>query len=261
MDNTTLLVSSCDAYWPCWDPFCHGLNKYWVNHFPVRFVTNFKPAPLGETILVGADRGWSDNLVFALEQVTTPYIIYAQEDYWINRPVDSSELQKYASFLAREEADYIRLYPSPPPDRPFAHDPRLGIINADAQYRASLQMSFWRKSVLRALLVTGETAWQFEVQGSQRSRRYGDRFLSVNAKRNGVSYVFTAVERGEWTRRARKYAKVEALSVNWKGLPRKPFFRYLKHHCIEFLYERKEHLKKRYQALVARQRRPKGQLQ
>lgn len=219
--NCPLLVSSCDPYWPCWDPFFHGLNKYWPQHPPVRMIANHRRPPQGEPILVGDDQGWAQNLRFALEQIPEEIILYGQEDYWLKQPVDHGMLQDYFALMVNGRADYIRLCPSPPPDRVFPDDPRLGIIAPTAEYRTSLQLAFWRKKVLLDLLLPNESAWQFEARSTARSAQYQDRFLCVAKRRFGVDYVFTAVINGRWIKEAYQYAKDEAISVAFDQLPPK----------------------------------------
>jgi hypothetical protein len=254
MKSVTLVVSSFDGFSACWSPFLHGLRKYWPEHPPVCFITNFKEVPYGRTITVGADKGWSANLLYALERVDTPYVIYAQEDYWLKEPVKVTNLHDYVAFLEQGAADYLRLYPAPPPDHDFPGDYRLGIIAPQAAYRASSQLAFWRKSVLQELLDPEESGWTFEVNGSLRSSRYGDRFLSVKSLRDGVNYVFTAVVQGEWIREAYEYARKEGIYVDFDALPKKPLLKYCKDHVRSFLYGRKRSLKKTLRKLVPQPR-------
>ena len=94
-DGLVLLVSSYDGFAVCWAPFCHGLEKYWPDHPPVFFITNTLEPPCGRAIQVGADRGWAGNLEYALSQIESDYILYSQEDYWIQKPVDSNLIEDY----------------------------------------------------------------------------------------------------------------------------------------------------------------------
>lgn len=237
MNSAAILVSSFDRYEPCWSPFCHGLQKYWPEHFqPLYFITNEKSPPCGEALQLGADRGWTDNLRAALERVPHEYILYAQEDYWIDRPVNDAAVRDYLAIMQTGQADYIRLMPVPPPTREFGGDARLGVLDADAEYRTSLQMALWRKSALLALLKSGESPWQFEVQGSQRSHEAGDRFLCVRKRRDGISYVFTAIVDGEWSPLAFEYARCEGIEVRFGDLPCKPFGKLVRDRVHKILY-------------------------
>lgn len=241
-----LLVSSFDAYSACWAPFCHGVQKYWPECAEsLIFITNQKTSPCGTAVQTGADRGWAANLKFALSQIDAPYLLYAQEDYWINKRVNHQNILDYLALIDDDKADCIRLYPAPGPGLPCKFDDRLGIQADNAEYRASLQMAIWRKSVLEDLLIEGESPWRFEAEGSVRSRRYGARFLCVNKRRYGVEYVFTAIIQGEWTKQAREYAASEGITVDWDTLPKKPWQKRAKYRVKARLYRAAKRWRKR----------------
>jgi hypothetical protein len=238
MSQVAFLVSSFDRHEACWEPFCHGLKKYWPEHFqPLYFITNEKDPPCGEAIKVGTDKGWGENLRLALELIPQEFILYSHEDYWIEERVDAEAILQYLQLLESDQADYIRLYPAPPPSQVFPGDERLGILSAEAEYRTSLQMALWRKSTLQALLKTGESPWQFEIAGNIRSREYGERFLCIRKRSFGVHYVFTAIVDGEWSPLAFEYAKREGIEVRFSDLPLKPLARRLKDRTRRLLYE------------------------
>jgi hypothetical protein len=226
--DTSLLISSFDGYSDCWLPVCHGIRKYWSNcPYPVYLMTNTKPFkyPGVQTLTLGPDRGWSRQMLAALEQVVTRYVLYLQEDYWISDYVDTSRIVQYGNLMEREGLHYLRLLSKPEPDRDFPGDPRLGVIDsARGSYRTSVQMTLWRREVLLELLEPSETAWQFEINGTERSRRYGDKFLSTKRYRDddyywGIRYLCSAVNAGRWFRAARTYARREGLSVDFTNLP------------------------------------------
>lgn len=251
INPTSILVSSFDRYSVCWEPFCHGLTKYWPDHFqPLYFITNEKDPPCGKAIKVGQDRGWAANLLYALEQIESPYILYAQEDYWLNALVNSPVISDYVQWLDADIADYIRLYPAPPPTLAFAGDDRLGVLEPHAEYRTSLQMALWRKSVLQALLRPGETPWQFEVQGSQRSQVYAERFLCVQKRQHGIQYLFTAIVDGEWSPKAFEYAEQEEVDIDFENLPAKPASKLLGSRVRRFLYPYVKKIRKTLERLV-----------
>jgi hypothetical protein len=223
----SVLVSSFDGLSDCWAPFCHGFAKYWPDcAYPAYLIANTKDFEHeGITVIrVGEDKGWSQNLLAALERIDSTYVLYFQEDYWINERVNSSAIEDYVTIMERDGLHYVRLLSFPKPDRDYAGDERLGVIATQSSYRTALQASIWRKEVLRDLIDPRETPWEFEINGTERSRKYASRFLSVRTRGDdpyyyGIRYVCTAVNRGRWSKAAKLYAEREGLAVNFDNIP------------------------------------------
>jgi len=230
MKHVSFLISSCDGFSDCWRPYYHGLHKYWPDcPYDVFIVTNIKDSGDSsvQAIKVGEDKGWSRNTLQALSEITTPYVIYTHEDFWISKRVQTNAIEEYVALMDKDNADYIRLYPCPEPDYEFGYDKRLGVLADHAAYRTSLQVAIWRKRVFKELIVEAENPWQFEVNGTDRSKKYGSRFLSVkrfwDSDRKpfhyGIDYVCTAINKGKWSKEAKHYALQEGLSIDFSKRP------------------------------------------
>lgn len=223
----TVLISSFDGFKECWPAVCHGFAKYWPDcPFAVRLMTNSLefPHPAAEVLKVSGGKVWGDRMLSAMTQITSPFVMYFQEDYWIREKVDTAKILGYLNLMEREGLDYVRLLANPRPDRPFPRDSRLGVLSDDAGYRTSSQIAFWRSDVLRSLLVPGESVWDFELLGSKRSASYGSTFLSVwnsgdDDYFHGIDYVCTAINNGRWARMAHDYARREGLTLDFSTRP------------------------------------------
>jgi len=224
--HTKIIISSCDAFSDCWGTFLHGIRKYWADcPYETFILTNKKTFSdsIVKALPIGKDRGWACNILKAIDLVGAEYTLYGHEDFWINARVDTSAIQDYVQLLVENKADYIRLYPAPEPDMEFTQDKRLGIISDSSPYRASLQFALWRTSVFKNLIRPDENAWEFENNGTQRSRVFRDRFLSVKRFRDaygrpyhhGIDCVCTAVNKGRWSRDAVKYVLAEKVEVDF----------------------------------------------
>lgn len=227
LPQVSIVVSSYDGLSDCWMPFFHGLGKYWPScPYPIFLITNEKDFVQEQVTVIktGVDLGWSRNLLVALDRIKTPYILYFQEDYWINETVNAAAIADYVVAMERNSFNYVRLLSFPRPDGEFPGDARLGIISDGASYRTSVQASIWRTQVLRDLVDPTESPWQFEINGTERSRKYGGTFLSVMERGSdpyyyGIRYLCTAVNRGRWSREAWKYAEREGISVDFSNFP------------------------------------------
>ena len=223
MTQVAVIINSFDGFSDCWPGLIHGLTKYWPDcPYPIHLVSNFKDCDADDvsTLKVGDLASWSERLLAALSRVHTPYILFLQEDYWLTSPVDTERVEEYVRLMQRDDLSYIRLLAVPPPGRDSPSDPRLGIIARDGEYRTSSQIALWRREVLSELLVPGESVWQFELEGTPRSRRYGDTFLSVKAHGDdpyywGMYYLCTAVNGGRWSRAAKRYAETEGVAMDF----------------------------------------------
>lgn len=227
MLDATVLISSFDAFSDCWGPMGHGLMKYWPDcPYPIRLITEEKafPHPRIKALPVGRDVIWSNRMLRALPSIETPFVLYFQEDYWLNEPVRTARVLEYVDLMKTQGLHYLRLLANPIPDLDFPDDPRLGVLADEAEYRTSCQIALWSRQVLLDLLVPGESVWQFERNGTDRSRKYGRTFLSVKRVAdddyaNGVRYVCTAINSGKWARIAHEYAKAEGLAVDFSRRP------------------------------------------
>ena len=210
----TLLVNSCDKFEDTWGP-CFTLLKaqgaqaldsdgvllvteredYAFDGFDVRATRPF--LRLGESLT------WSQRFIDALDHVETPLVLYMQDDYFVERPLDVDLIND----LARKMIDdpgiaHIGLThigsmgPFAPTD-----DPRLVRIGPRVRYRVSTQAGLWRVPVLRSYVRPDENIWMFEIYGTRRAWRRPETFLTVSRDRpSPFSYVHTGIIKGRWHR-------------------------------------------------------------
>jgi tetratricopeptide (TPR) repeat protein len=153
----------------------------------------------------------------ALSRIPAPYIIYLQEDYLLDKPVDTGRVLSLLNYLQTTQAGCIRLYPCPGPDIPIQDNEEVGIISQNAEYRVSLQAAIWDKKILESLLINGETAWHMEIYGTLRSRMLDMPFYSV--KSAALSYFCTAVVRGKWKKEAIEFCDREGIKIDLSKRP------------------------------------------
>lgn len=161
-----VVVSSCDHFENCWEPFIFGFRKYWPDcPYPVYIISNFKELA-DETvrfIKVGEDRAWATNLRTAVEQIDAEYILYMQEDYWLNAPVDTAFFEQQLRYCDEQRVDHLRL------SQPFMDQYRIDDTHAlspaeKEKYAFALQTIIWRRSTLLEMVVDGWTGWDFEAK-------------------------------------------------------------------------------------------------
>ncbi len=219
--TAAILVSSCDAFFDAWKPFAEFCAKFWrdcpleifllTNHLAI---TSRKIQPLA----VGADRGWSSNLLAALDRVPHPYVLYFQEDYFLTDFVRQEQLANDFAEMIDSGADSLCFRARTGFDQGFRPlNNRFGVVPLDSDGRTRCQVTLWKKSALQSILCAGETAWNFEARGSSRTQTM--QILSYLRRENTpVPYLMSAISRGLWMPDAIALCREHGVRID-------PFFR------------------------------------
>ena len=219
--SVAVLVSSCDAFFDAWRPFSAFFEKFWSDcPFETFLITNHLAAhsPRIRSLVVGKDRGWSSNLLAALEQIAYPYVLYFQEDYFLTAPVARAQLADDLAYLISSGADSLcfRARSQPDPDFKSIND-RFGVVPLASDGRTRCQVTLWKRSALQSILREGETAWNFEARGSARTQEM--QILSYAHRENTpIPYFMSAISRGLWMPDAIALCRAHGITID-------PFFR------------------------------------
>jgi hypothetical protein len=213
--DLAILVNSTDHYADTWVPFFTLFEAYWPG-CPYPIVLNTETLDFeypGLDIRVShtwPDRArprpdWSGSMSRCLVSMDAEVVLYLQDDYFINGPVNVALIERFARLMHVEHRPHIRIRElgSSRYD-PLPEHPELWRIPRRSPYLISLQAGLWRREVLLALLRTGENPWQFERWGTIRARRAGLEFLCPDLERNEwagstiIPYEPTGIVRGRW---------------------------------------------------------------
>ena len=215
-DCISIVVSSCDSFFDAWRPFAFFFRKFWPDcPFTVRLVVNHLElrSEFIHAIRVGDDKGWATNMHAALQQVTTPYVLYFQEDYFLTSAPDEEQLARDFEFALKEDAASLcfRDLSGLEPQLARTAD-RLVSVPRDSTGRTRLQVTLWKREALAHLLRPGETAWDMEARGSQRARDLRLFAYARNADAP-LRYLMSAIVRGLWTREALALCAEHGLAI------------------------------------------------
>ena len=203
--SVAVVVSSCDAFFDVWRPFAFFFRKHWPDcPFPTFLIVNelrIRSASI-QALPVGPDRGWASNMKTALEQLETSHVLYLQEDYFLDRPLRREQLADDLAYAFDHNADAFCLRARTDLERGFQPiNDRFGVVPPDSDGRTRCQTTLWKRASFLAALHDGETAWEMESRGSQRTRDM--LALSYSTRENAsLSYLMSAIVRGLWTREA-----------------------------------------------------------
>ena len=206
-ERCTVLVSSCDAYSDVWKPFFTLLTKNWQMEYPVRLLTETKDFsyPLKDFRVIKAAEGaaastWSARLIYALEQIKTPYVLLLLEDFFLTAPVDEEGLEKCIGWLKEDnDAVCFSFYPTTGNEKAryegFDRRPQTGL------YRFNAQAGLWRTKELESFLDPKEDAWQWENEGNKRSFDIKRDFYSISPDAKPIfayDYMKHGLIGGKW---------------------------------------------------------------
>jgi hypothetical protein len=213
--KVAIVISSCDAFQECWEPFIFSMNKYWVDcPWDVYIVSNFNSINSEKVnfILVGEDKGWASNLKKAISHIDADYIVYLQEDYFLDFKVDSAEIKKHLIYCSENNIDYLRLF-GPFFDEFAIADTPYSISPKSKKYRLCLRNAIWNKKSLDEVLIEGYTGWQFEWDMDKYLKKNNITIKSIVLQsqfypQKGIgSLGDTAVHKGMWTQSGYDYLK------------------------------------------------------
>lgn len=216
LNDICTLVVTCDRYSDIWPAFFGFFDKNWSDcPYPVFLGSNFKSYvhPKVRNLLIGTDISWSESLKRYLEKVQTEYVLTIQEDFLIKEKVDSAAVIKCFEKIRELNGASLQLVPHAYPTKEVEGCPFLREIPRGVPFRCSNQARIWKKDVLKNLLVTGETAWQMEINGSERSNYIEGNFYATRKK--VLSYSGTgAIKQGAWVRYWAKKCLKEGFTVD-----------------------------------------------
>ena len=228
--QVAVLVVSCDKYCALWEPFFTFLDRYWPDcPYPVFLLTNHKQwSHRGVTTLrVGPDVAWSNSLRLAVERMDVPYVLTIQDDFLLEARVSTPAIVRAVNELQERGGAYLRLVPTSVPWWRWMRTPGpvLCISRPHAPYRISNQASVWDSRALLRLLRPGESPWEMEVHGSERSSEDMGTYFSATSPLLRY-HGHGAVIRGKWSRRAARRCRkagvwgpgrpVESILETWR---------------------------------------------
>ena len=228
-----ILVNTSDSFEDCWNPFFTLFDKYWINcKYPIFLNTEFKDYQFKGLNIVSTkvhsktkDRRltWSECLIGALEEINAPLILYFQEDYFIDQPVDSQFIENMVDVMIKNP-DIKKLgLITTDTQGPFKKSDfeKLSKISQKAKYRISTQVGIWRKETLLSYLRAEENGWMFEIFGTWRSRKVKELFLTISRdvftthKASPIHYIHTGIIKGKWHPEIPKIFRENGIEVDF----------------------------------------------
>ena len=211
----SVLVSSSDAYSDLWTPFFTLFWRNWPDcPYPVFLGTNREhfEHPRVRILNAGLDESWSKNLRSFLSRIDSEYVLFLLEDFFFVKRVSTASISEQLNALRSLNGTMLRLFPNPPPHQPVSGYAGIGSVHRLAPFRVSAQAALWKRTDLLALLVDGESPWEFERKGTLRSQNSAGGFYCTY--KPVLPYIHT-VEQGRWFRSAARRFEREDIGCNF----------------------------------------------
>lgn len=189
-------VLTSDKYLPAIRPYLWLFEKYW----PGQEVTivgftapDFELPPFVEFLSLGAfsdypvDR-WSDALIKLLSIIPDEPFALMLEDYWIIKPVYVEAVKmlydycRQFGYVCRLDLTGDRLNSGHAQFYGKVGHLDLLLSDPESQYHMSLMTAIWNKHNLQRVLISGETPWQVELEGTPRLRALREEMIVLGSK-------------------------------------------------------------------------------
>ena len=219
-DKLELLISSCDKYSDLWDLQVKHLNKYWddrkIKSTIVTDCASEKEYPRINIFAAGLDLEMPQRLKYALENVSTEYVLLTLDDYFVIEKISNERINELVGIMDKHSIDYIRLFSVPKEKERYSIYSDLYWIDLNRNYAINLYPGIWRKSFLYDTLKESLNAWEYEVSLTNVAKKGNYRCLMSRGK----DYVFVdVIRKGKLLRKASKYLKKNNLSLNRDIIP------------------------------------------
>lgn len=178
-NKVALIVHACDRYELLFKGFEYFFQKNWDFEIPVNcyFATEELSAEIKNFKNIKSGKGeWSDRLVNLLDQIEEEYVVYFQEDMWINKPVDKTFFVRLFEETLANKWPLVKLNSSnvfkTSPTPTFIEGFNVSKLNnKESGFLMSHQVALWNKNFLRQQLKPGEHPWRNERKGTKRLRK------------------------------------------------------------------------------------------
>jgi hypothetical protein len=214
----TILIGTCDKYSYLWNNFLKLFNKYWDDDIIVDKYFNSETLICKDNKFKTFTPGkipYSDCVKYGLNNITTPYVLWLQDDYFFRRKISKQTFKKYFEYIEKYNIDRLGICNMSKYYTTQKIEDNLYKFKQNSQYTISLQPSIWKTEFFKSCLPNGkkENPWQFEVDGSRRLNKKPHNIYFI--KQDSPWYL-EAVHKGSFTTDYHKIIKQEKLKHNGK---------------------------------------------
>lgn len=167
-NDLTFLIVSYDGYADMWDAFFECKEKYWKD-CPYEFVLSNNIIDYQRknvrVINCGKDAQWSTRTRMGLEAISTKYVCFLLEDFFISEDVDNQKIERAVKAMKDNDINYYKLMSLSKINTPyFDRVNGLRTIPVNLKYGVSLLAAIWdRQHFLSLIGYEDYNPWKFEI--------------------------------------------------------------------------------------------------
>lgn len=167
-----LIIHTCDAYSFCWDGFMKHFQENWDSETSNIFCNEEADIPYTIGQIKTGKSEWSDRLLHILDVVKTKYIFYIQEDMWIKEGI--GDLDNYIKLMEENNLKCIHIAPDCQYYSYSKKTNTFAIFSNNSDYTLNHQPAIWDREFFISNLLSGETPWRNELDGTIRLNERGE---------------------------------------------------------------------------------------
>lgn len=182
--DITLVVSSCDKYEDTWYPYFELIKKYWPEHPQnIALITETKqyqtPGLNITCYNYPEEYTWSQRLYYTLERISTKYIVFSLEDFFLLDYVKQDRIDECLGWMeANPQIAVCRLCPSDVEELvPTEQYKDFYLAGDNVPFRLETQVALWNRETLMSFIDLAEDPWAFEGLGTERIKGTNKLFL------------------------------------------------------------------------------------
>lgn len=186
--DIAVLVHSCDRYELLYRGFAFFFNRYWDRPARCRyyFATEEKAVSIPGFENIRSGKGaWADRLAALLQNIPETYVLYFQEDMWLNKPTDAAFFNALFERAEGEHWQQVKLHSSEVYKTIATGTVIEGFAVAQldnqlSDFLMSHQVTLWNKHFLLAQLHRNEHPWRNERKGTARLKKLDPQILQID---------------------------------------------------------------------------------
>jgi hypothetical protein len=183
MKDVAVVIHTFDKYDFLWEGWYYYFTKYWCFDLPFKivFMNDSKTIRFSNNKIEQVKTGegeWSDRLIAGLDKLDQEYVLYMQEDFWLNEPINYGKFLWLSKQIIDNKFNKLMLtsisVSGLENDREKTNlcylDYHIYKIKNSERYLMSHQPTIWNKEFFRSCLDSNESPWNNEYAGSNRLR-------------------------------------------------------------------------------------------